>query len=90
MVPVTADAAIAPAPAYQPGRSVLAGSVRRSSEDYRLFVAFEAGLVDLALGAPVARVVGGAADYVADAASIGLGAWWLPSKARSGPSDVRD
>jgi putative Mn2+ efflux pump MntP len=46
-----------------------------------VFVAFEAGmpLIGLALGAPLARVIGGAADYVVGAALIGLGAWMLLS-----------
>lgn len=44
-----------------------------------LFVLFEAGmpLVGLALGAPLARVLGATADYVAAAAVIGIGAWML-------------
>lgn len=46
-----------------------------------LFVVFEAGmpLVGLALGAPLARAIGSAADYAAAAALIGLGAWMLRS-----------
>ena len=44
-----------------------------------LFVAFEGGMpiVGLLLGAPVARLVGGAADYVAAAALAGVGLWLL-------------
>jgi putative Mn2+ efflux pump MntP len=44
-----------------------------------LFVAFEAGmpLIGLALGAPLARVIGDIADYVAAVALIGVGAWML-------------
>ena len=44
-----------------------------------VFVAFEAGmpLIGLALGAPVARAIGGAADYVAGAALVVLGGWML-------------
>jgi putative Mn2+ efflux pump MntP len=44
-----------------------------------VFVVFEAGmpLIGLALGAPVARAIGGAADYVAGAALICLGGWML-------------
>lgn len=44
-----------------------------------LFVVFEAGmpLIGLALGAPLARVIGAAADYVAAAAVIAIGAWML-------------
>jgi putative Mn2+ efflux pump MntP len=46
-----------------------------------LFVVFEAGmpLIGLALGAPLAVVIGGTADYVAAAAVIGIGAWMLLS-----------
>ena len=42
-----------------------------------LFVLFEAGmpLIGLAVGAPLAHVIGGAADYVAAAAFIAIGAW---------------
>ena len=44
-----------------------------------LFVAFEAGmpLIGLALGAPLAHAIGGAAEYVAAAVLIGVGAWML-------------
>jgi putative Mn2+ efflux pump MntP len=44
-----------------------------------LFVLFEAGmpLVGLALGAPVARLVGGAAEYVAAAVLVAVGVWML-------------
>jgi len=44
-----------------------------------LFVIFEAGmpLIGLAAGAPLARAVGGVADYLAAAAVIGLGGWML-------------
>lgn len=44
-----------------------------------LFVVFEAGmpLIGLALGAPLARVIGAAADYVAAVAVIAIGAWML-------------
>lgn len=44
-----------------------------------VFVLFEGGMpmVGLALGAPIARLVGGAADWVAAAALIGLGVWLL-------------
>jgi manganese efflux pump family protein len=44
-----------------------------------LFVVFEAGmpLIGLALGAPLARAVGGVADYLAAAAVVAIGAWML-------------
>lgn len=44
-----------------------------------LFVVFEAGmpLVGLAVGAPLARLIGASADYVAAAALIGVGGWLL-------------
>jgi putative Mn2+ efflux pump MntP len=44
-----------------------------------LFVVFEAGmpLIGLALGAPLARAVGGVADYLAAAAVVATGAWML-------------
>jgi len=44
-----------------------------------LFVAFEAGMpvIGLALGAPLARAIGDAADYLATAALIGIGTWML-------------
>lgn len=44
-----------------------------------LFVLFEAGmpLIGLAVGAPLARVIGNAADYVAAAAVIAIGVWLL-------------
>jgi putative Mn2+ efflux pump MntP len=44
-----------------------------------LFTAFEGGmpLIGLALGAPLARTIGSAADYVAAAALVALGAWML-------------
>jgi manganese efflux pump family protein len=44
-----------------------------------VFVGFEAGmpLVGLALGAPLAHVIGAAADYVAAAAVIAVGVWML-------------
>jgi putative Mn2+ efflux pump MntP len=46
-----------------------------------LFVVFEAGmpLIGLALGAPLARVIGPTADYVAAAAVIAIGVWMLVS-----------
>ena len=42
-----------------------------------LFAGFEAGmpLIGLALGAPLARAIGGAADYGAAVVLIGVGAW---------------
>ena len=44
-----------------------------------LFVLFEAGmpLIGLAIGAPLARAVGSAADYVAAAALVAAGVWML-------------
>lgn len=44
-----------------------------------LFVLFEGGmpLIGLAIGAPLARAVGGSADYVAAAALIAMGGWLL-------------
>lgn len=44
-----------------------------------LFMVFEAGmpLVGLALGAPLARAIGPAAEYLAAAAVIGVGGWML-------------
>lgn len=44
-----------------------------------LFVLFEAGmpLVGLALGAPLAHLIGDGADYVAAAALVALGGWML-------------
>jgi putative Mn2+ efflux pump MntP len=44
-----------------------------------LFLVFEAGmpLIGLALGAPLAHVIGPAADYVAAAAVVAIGAWML-------------
>jgi putative Mn2+ efflux pump MntP len=44
-----------------------------------LFLVFEAGmpLIGVALGAPLAHAVGDAADYVAAAAVIAIGAWML-------------
>ena len=44
-----------------------------------LFVAFEGGmpLIGLALGAPLAHAVGSAADYLAAAVLIAVGAWML-------------
>ena len=44
-----------------------------------LFLVFEAGmpLIGVAIGAPLARAVGAAADYVAAAAVIGIGTWML-------------
>lgn len=47
-----------------------------------LFVVFEAGmpLVGVAIGAPLARVVGGVAEYLAIAVLIGLGLWMLLSR----------
>jgi putative Mn2+ efflux pump MntP len=46
-----------------------------------IFVLFEAGmpLIGLALGAPAARLVGSAAEYIAAALLIGLGVWMLVS-----------
>jgi putative Mn2+ efflux pump MntP len=54
-----------------------------------LFVAFEAGmpLIGLALGAPLARAIGGLADYVAAAALIGVGAWMLFGEDQEGGED---
>ncbi|MBO0840654.1 MAG: manganese efflux pump, partial [Sciscionella sp.] len=53
-----------------------------------LFVVFEAGmpLLGLALGAPLARLIGPAANYVAAVAVIGIGAWML----FTGESDDED
>ena len=47
-----------------------------------LFVLCEAGmpLIGLALGAPIARLIGSAADYVAAAALVGVGLWLLLSR----------
>jgi manganese efflux pump family protein len=44
-----------------------------------LFLVFEAGmpLIGVAIGAPLARAIGDAADYVAAAAVIAIGAWML-------------
>lgn len=44
-----------------------------------IFVLFEGGMpvVGLLLGAPVARAVGGLADYLAAAALVGIGVWLL-------------
>jgi putative Mn2+ efflux pump MntP len=44
-----------------------------------LFLVFEAGmpLIGVAIGAPLARSIGDAADYVAAAAVIAIGAWML-------------
>jgi putative Mn2+ efflux pump MntP len=44
-----------------------------------LFVAFEAGmpLVGLAIGAPVARVIGSAAEYLAAVVLAGTGVWMI-------------
>jgi manganese efflux pump family protein len=49
-----------------------------------IFVIFEAGmpLIGLAIGGGLARVIGPAADYVAAAAVIGLGAWMIFEAAR--------
>jgi manganese efflux pump family protein len=46
-----------------------------------VFVVFEAGmpLIGIALGAPLARAVGGVADYLAAAAVIAIGLWVLLS-----------
>jgi manganese efflux pump family protein len=62
------------------------GAAGRTSPRQRLrisgiFVVFEAGmpLIGLALGGGVARFVGGAADYVAAAAVVALGAFMLIS-----------
>lgn len=46
-----------------------------------IFVVFEAGmpLIGLAAGAPLARAIGGAADYLAAAALLAVGAWMLLS-----------
>jgi manganese efflux pump family protein len=46
-----------------------------------LFVVFEVGmpLIGLAAGAPLARAVGGVADYLATGALAGLGLWMLVS-----------
>ena len=51
-----------------------------------IFVIFEAGmpLIGLAVGGGVARIIGPAADYVAAAAVIGLGAWMIFEAARDG------
>jgi putative Mn2+ efflux pump MntP len=59
-----------------------ASGVTRASERVRvslIFVGFEAGmpLIGLAAGGGLARVIGSAADYVAAAAVIGLGAFML-------------
>ncbi|HEY0803558.1 MAG TPA: manganese efflux pump [Pseudonocardiaceae bacterium] len=60
------------------------GAAGRLSEPARwrisaLFVVFEAGmpLLGLALGAPLARVIGATASYVAAAAVVAIGAWML-------------
>jgi len=47
-----------------------------------IFVVFEAGmpLIGVAIGAPLARVVGGVADYLAIAVLIALGLWMLLSR----------
>ncbi|HSR84729.1 MAG TPA: manganese efflux pump [Streptosporangiaceae bacterium] len=49
-----------------------------------IFVIFEAGmpLIGLAIGGGLARVIGPAADYVAAAAVIALGAWMIFEAAR--------
>jgi putative Mn2+ efflux pump MntP len=54
-----------------------------------IFVVFEAGmpLIGLALGGGVARFVGGAADYVAAAAVVALGAFMLISGNENGEND---
>lgn len=46
-----------------------------------IFVVFEAGmpLIGMALGAPLARAVGGVADYLAAVALLAVGAWMLMS-----------
>lgn len=46
-----------------------------------LFVLFEAGmpLIGLALGAPLASLIGGAAEYVAGGVLIAVGVWMLAS-----------
>jgi manganese efflux pump family protein len=48
-----------------------------------LFVLFEAGMpvVGLALGAPLAHLVGGVADYLAAAALVATGVWMLVADA---------
>jgi manganese efflux pump family protein len=53
-----------------------------------LFLVFEAGmpLIGVAIGAPLAHVIGDTADYVAAAAVIGIGAWML----MHGDSDDED
>lgn len=58
------------------------GAAGRSTPKWRisvLFVVFEAGmpLIGLALGAPLARVIGSTADYLAAAMVLGIGAWML-------------
>jgi len=47
-----------------------------------IFVAFEAGmpLIGLGAGGGLARLVGGTADYVAAAAVIGIGVWMLADR----------
>lgn len=47
-----------------------------------LFMLFEAGmpLIGLAVGAPIARLVGSAAEYVAAAVLIAVGAWMIFSE----------
>ena len=51
-----------------------------------LFVAFEAGmpLVGLALGAPLAHAIGDAAEYVAAAVLVAVGAWMLFGEGEDG------
>lgn len=46
-----------------------------------LFVVFEAGmpLIGLAIGAPVAHVIGSAAEYVAAVVLVGVGVWMIVS-----------
>jgi putative Mn2+ efflux pump MntP len=54
-----------------------------------LFVAFEAGmpLVGLALGAPLAQLIGGVADYAAASVLIAVGAWMLFGEDEEGEED---
>jgi putative Mn2+ efflux pump MntP len=57
-----------------------------------LFVLFEGGmpLVGLAIGAPLARLIGPTADYVAAAAVVAIGAWMLLSEGDSDNDNDED
>jgi putative Mn2+ efflux pump MntP len=57
-----------------------------------LFVLFEGGmpLVGLAIGAPLARLIGPTADYVAAAAVVAIGAWMLLSEGDSDNDNNED